>query len=237
VASHESAAYLHGLDVLVPGGASAPQLILTRSSQAPGRASVRGALIRVAAIPGDHVTEAFGIPVTTVPRTVMDIARTTGFMEGVVAADSALHGHAAIKVEFAVVLEGCAQWRGVVRARRVIGFADVRAESVLESVARVRFAQFKIPTPALQANISGTRGFIGRADFCWHEYQTIGEADGALKYAERGRDRARAQLARDEKFRDAGWETFHFTWHEIYHEPQPTMDRLRRAFARRRRTG
>jgi very-short-patch-repair endonuclease len=167
----------------------------------------------------------------------MDIARTTGFMEGVVAADSALHSHAAIKVEFAVVLESCAQWRGVVRARQVIGFADARAESALESVARVRFAQFKIPAPALQANISGPRGFIGRADFCWHDYRTIGEADGALKYAEHGRERARAQLARDEKFRDAGWETFHFTWREIYHEPQQAIDRLRRALARRRPKG
>ena len=234
VASHESAAYLHGLDLLPSGGTSAPQLTLTRRSHEPGHALVRGARIRVATVPDDHVTELFGLPVTTVPRTVMDIARTTGFMEGVVAADSALRSHAAIKVEFAVVLESCAQWRGVVRARRVVGFADMRAESALESVARVRFAQFKIPTPALQANISGAFGFIGRADFCWHEHRTIGEADGALKYEERGRERARAQLARDEKFRDAGWETFHFTWREIYHEPLPTMDRLRRAFARRR---
>jgi very-short-patch-repair endonuclease/predicted transcriptional regulator of viral defense system len=235
IASHESAAYLHGLDVLLPGGTSAPRLTLTRSSQAPGRALVRGTVIRVATAPEDHVTQVFGLPVTTVPRTVMDIARTTGFMEGVVAADSALHSHAAIKVEFAVVLESCAQWRGVVRARQVIGFADARAESALESVGRVRFAEFKIPAPALQANISGAAGFIGRADFCWHEYRTIGEADGALKYAEHGTERARAQLARDEKFRDAGWETFHFTWREIYHEPQPTIDRLRRALARRRR--
>lgn len=236
VVSHESAAYLHGLDLLTAGATSAPPLILTRSRQAPGRALVRGALIRVATVPDDHVAELFGLPVTTVPRTVMDIARTTGFLEGVVAADSALRSHAAIKVEFAVVQESCAQWRGVVRARRVVGFADMRAESALESVARVRFAQFKIPTPALQANISGAQGFIGRADFCWHEYRTIAEADGALTYEDRARERARAQLARDEKFHDAGWETFHFTWREIYHEPQPTIDRLRRTFARRRRT-
>ena len=236
VASHQSAAYLHGLDLLLSDGTSAPPPTMTRNSQAPGRALVRGALIRVATVPDDHVTELFGLPVTTVPRTVMDIARTTGFMDGVVAADSALRSHAAIKVEFAVILESCAQWRGVVRARRVIGFADARAESALESVARVRFAQFKIPVPALQANINGAQGFIGRADFCWHEYRTIAEADGALKYEDRARERARAQLARDEKFHDAGWETFHFTWREIYHEPQPTIDRLRRAFARRRRT-
>jgi hypothetical protein len=28
--------------------------------------------------------------------------------------------------------------------------------------------------------------------------------------------------------------TFHFTWREIYHEPAPTIDRLRRVFARNR---
>ena len=104
----------------------------------------------------------------------MDIARTTGFMEGVVAADYALHSHVAIKVEFAIILEDCARWRGIARARQVLDFADSRAESALESVARVRFAQFAIPPPALQVNIRGAQGFIGRADFCWHEYQTIG---------------------------------------------------------------
>jgi very-short-patch-repair endonuclease len=234
VASHESAAYLHGLDLLLPTGTTVPRVTLTRRPQEPSRSLVRGTLIRVARMPNDHVTTIFGIPVTTVARTVMDIARTTGFMEGVVAADSALHKHVAVKVEFAIILKDCAQWKGIVQARQVLGFADGRAESVLESVARVRFAQYRIPTPALQVNISGAQGFIGRADFCWDEYRTIAETDGALKYEERGRERARAQLARDEKFHDAGWGTFHFTWREIYHEPAPTTDRLRRVFTRNR---
>jgi very-short-patch-repair endonuclease len=69
-------------------------------------------------------------------------------------------------------------------------------------------------------------------DFCWHGYRTIAEADGAMKYDDQGRERARAQLARDEKFHDEGWSTFHFTWREIYHEPAPAIDRLRRTFAR-----
>ena len=186
-------------------------------------------------LPDDHVTTVLGIPVTTVARTVTDLSRTSGFMAGVVAADSALYKHAAVKVEFAIVLRDCVQWRGIVRARQVLDFADGRAESALESVARVRFAQYRIPPPGLQVNIRGAQGFIGRADFCWDEYRTIAEADGALKYEEQGRARARAQLARDEKFHDAGWGTFHFTWREIYHEPAPTIDRLRRTFTRNRR--
>ena len=234
VASHESAAYLHDIDLLLPSGTTVPRVTLTRRPQAPSRSLVRGALIRVAMVPDDHITTVLGVPVTTVARTVTDIARTTGFMEGVVAADSALRKHTVLKVELAIVLRDCAQWKGIVRARQVLDFADGRAESALESVARVRFAQYRIPPPGLQANICGTHGFIGRVDFCWDEYQTIAEADGALKYEEEGRARARAQLARDEKFHDAGWGTFHFTWREIYHEPTPTIDRLRRAFARNR---
>jgi very-short-patch-repair endonuclease len=235
VASHESAAYLHGIDLLLPPGTTVPLVTLTRRPRETSRSLRNGALIRVARLPDDHVTTALGIPVTTVARTVMDIARTTGFMEGVVAADSALHNHVAIKVEFAVILEDCARWSGLVQARQVLNFADSRAESALESVARVRFAQHRIPPPSLQVNIRGAEGFIGRADFCWDEDRTIAEADGALKYDDRGRERARAQLARDEKFHDAGWGTFHFTWRDIYHDATSTIDRLRRAFARNRK--
>lgn len=237
VASHESAAYLHGIDVLLPPRTTVPRITLTRRPKGPGRSLVSGALIRVAMLPDDHVTAAFGIPVTTVARTVMDIARTSGFMEGVAAADSALYKHAAVKVEFAIILQYFAQRRGVVRARQVLDFADGRAESALESVARVRFAQSGIPPAGLQVNIRGAQGFIGRVDFCWDEYRTIAEADGALKYEDQGQGRARAQLARDEKFHDAGWGTFHFTWREIYYEPAPTIDRLRRTFTRNRRQG
>lgn len=232
VASHESAAYLHGIDLLLPAGRKVPLITLTRRAKEPGRALVRGALVRVASLPDDHVTAAFGVPVTTVARTVMDVARTSGFVEGVVAADSALHSHGVIKVEFAIILEECGQWPGVVRARQVLGFADGRAESALESIARVRFAEFGIRPPDLQVNIRGRQGFIGRADFCWHEYRTIAEADGAMKYDDQGPERARAQLARDEKFHDEGWGTFHFTWREIYHEPALAIDRLHRTFAR-----
>lgn len=232
VASHESAAFLHGIDLLLPEGRTTPLITLTRRPKEPSRALVHGALVRVATLPEDHVGSAFGIPVTTPARTVMDIARASGFLEGVVAADSALRSHVVVKVEFAIILEECGQWPGVVRARQVLGFADGRAESALESVARVRFAEFGIRPPALQVSIRGRQGFIGRADFCWPEYRTIAEADGAMKYDDQGRERARAQLARDEKFHDEGWGTFHFTWREIYHEPTTAIDRLRRTFAR-----
>jgi hypothetical protein len=48
VASHESAAYLHGIDLLLPTGTTVPRVTLTRRSQAHRRSLVKGALIRVA---------------------------------------------------------------------------------------------------------------------------------------------------------------------------------------------
>jgi hypothetical protein len=51
---------------------------------------------------------------------------------------------------------------------------------------------------------------VGRVDFLWEG--TIGEADGALKYADP--QRAIAQLRRDARLRTAGFEVVHFTWDE-----------------------
>ena len=41
-------------------------------------------------LPAEHVGGRLGVPVTTVPRTVIDLARVLDFRAGVVVADSAL---------------------------------------------------------------------------------------------------------------------------------------------------
>jgi very-short-patch-repair endonuclease len=58
---------------------------------------------------------------------------------------------------------------------------------------------------------------IGRADFLWRAYRTIGEAGGAIKYSDPSR--AIAQLRRDASLRAAGFEVVHFTWDEIIRVP------------------
>ena len=116
----------------------------------------------------------------------MDIARSIGVHGGSRGRGLRVDSHNVVKVEFAIILGECGQWPGVVRARQVLGGGDGRAESALESVARVRFAESGIPPPNLQVNVHGKQGFIGRVDFCWHGYRTIAEADGAMKYDDQG---------------------------------------------------
>jgi hypothetical protein len=174
------------------------------------------------------------MPVTTAARTVIDIARTSTLMEGVVVADSALQERHTSKAELRRVLARCERWPGIGQARKVVDFADGLAESVLESCARVTFGDQGLPPPELQVHITGQDGrLIARVDFCWRRYHTIAEADGLLKY-ESGR-KAIAELKRDRLLREAGYEVIHFTWQELFGEPALVAARIRTAFDRARR--
>jgi len=226
VASHQSAATIHGLDLLNRPG----QLVtLTRSPLRPSnRAQSDGILFHMAELPAKHVTKLFGIRVTTVSRTVVDLARTSPFKAAVVAADSALRADKTTKAELADVCEACKQWPGITRAREVVEFSDDRAESVLESCARVVFRQQGLEPPELQATIHGD-AFAYRVDFYWPAHRTIVEADGLAKYADR-KDLLE-QFRRDRLLRDAGYKVVHFTWRELFETPEAVVARVRAAFA------
>ncbi|HXZ66934.1 MAG TPA: DUF559 domain-containing protein [Streptosporangiaceae bacterium] len=225
VVSHQSAAYLHKIDLV---GRHDPAVHVTRP---PGAGWHGATAIRqhCAALPAGHVTDLLGLRCTTAARTVLDLARTLPFRAGVVAADSALHQRLATEEELRSVLAACSRWRGATIAADVIAFADSQSESPLESIARVVFRDQGLPPPKLQALI-GTAAEVARVDFFWAKYRTIVEVDGALKYADP--QRARAQLERDAWLRSLGYEVVHFTWEEITTMPEVVATRIRAAFRR-----
>jgi hypothetical protein len=225
VASHQSAALIHRLDLL-----KAPTEGLVWMTRAPGTyrgRSVRGTRFHSAGLPKEHVTTLYGVPVTTATRTVLDLARSLPFMEGVVTADSALRLGKTTKSGLLRMLRSCAGWPGIDRARRVIEFSNELSESALESCARVIFAEWGLPTPALQVDIIDGQ-LIGRVDFYWHECRTVAEADGMAKYEDP--QRARQQIQRDNLLREAGYKVVHFTWTELFTDPARVVARIRRAF-------
>lgn len=162
VASHESAALVHGVQLLRKPAAGS--VTLTRPAGAHKSRSARaGITLHAAGLPPGHVTTKFKVPVTTAARTVADLARTSSFMAGVVAADSARHRGKTTKPQIHAVLDACPQWPGASQARNVAEFSDQRAESVLESCARVVFADHGLPPPDLQVELGAER-FAGRVD-------------------------------------------------------------------------
>lgn len=231
VVSHQTAAQLHGLSMLEPPPAL---LSVTRPPGVGSRSGRPGVRVHCAALPDEHVGGRLAVPVTTVPRTVIDLARALDFRAGVVIADSALQQKLTSKKELRAVIDACPRWRGVRRAAQVVDFADSRAESPLESLARVVFADCGLPTPELQVEIRDAE-FIGRVDFLWREFRTIAEVDGAGKYDDRSR--ATRQLRRDKRLREAGYQVVHFDWKEINGDLGYVAASMRAAFELGSRSG
>lgn len=232
VASHQSAALIHGLDLYPRPPA---RVVMTRSPvRRSGRRESAAVFFHTADLPSDHVTRVLGAKVTTVARTVVDIARTSSFMTGVVATDSALRTALASETVASFVTrealvamcDACTGWPGIRSARRVVDFADPRAESVLESCARVFFHEHGLEPPELQFTITGP-DFRYTVDFYWPRYRVVAEADGAVKYSDPGR--AIRQLQRDQQLRDHGEKVVHFTWRELFKTPRAVTDRVRKA--------
>jgi hypothetical protein len=225
VGSHQSAARVHGFDLLK--GPSPELVTLTCRPRVRRRSRpTAGILFRTAELPDQHVTSACGTRVTSRARTVVDLARMLPFVEAVVVADSALRAGTTTKEELTNVCDDCPRWPGIGQARRVVTFSDGLAESVLESCARVMFDAFGLEPPELQVTVGGP-GFACRVDFCWERHKTIAEADGLGKYA--SRDDILSQFRRDRLLRDEGYKVVHFTWRELFDTPALIIARIGRA--------
>lgn len=177
----------------------------------------------------DETEMLYGVPVTTLARTAVDVARTRGFAAGVVCADVAL-ARGATLADLAQLVARSSRWPGIQSARRAATFADALAESALESLGRVRFEEQGLPAPELQVWLGSADDRIGRVDHYWPEHRTVAEADGAVKYAA-GTGLFEEKL-REDRLRDAGFEVVRYTWDEALRFPEVLAARIRRAFAR-----
>lgn len=230
VASHHSAARVYGIEML-HAPADDVLTVTIKPGRQSGRARDADIVLHAAELPEDHVTKFRGMPVTTLARTVADIARTSTFAQGVVSADSAMRCEPNLPSKIRAVLQDCPRWPGVDMARKVADFASWVPESPLESAARAVFHENGLPPPVLQAPIMGTDNKLtARTDFCWPEYGAIGEADGAGKYRARGAIKAHHE--RDSRIWAVGWEVAHFMWDDLFADPADVVSRIRFAFER-----
>lgn len=233
VACTSSAARIHGLEMLTEPPANVVTLLRPDARKRNRRASGDIVFRAAALVPeGDperqHVISAYGVRVTTTPRTVADLARELPFIDGVVVADSALRRYSFWKDAYRRVLTSCSGWPGLDQARKAIEFADPRAESVLESALRVRLHEWGFAPPETQVAVAiGTKSV--RVDFLYREHKTVIEADGMAKLSGEGSNQK--QHRRDQSLRDAGLKVVHVTWRELFYEPELVIIRIRKAFA------
>lgn len=218
VVTGRSAAVLHGL----PGRVVPLRPELT----VPRERSTRRAGASEAGLPGDHLESWWGVPVTSVPRTVVDLARRDRG-DGLMGADAALRERLVHRDELTEVLATMSRWCGARQAREVLALADPLAESALESLTRLALHDAGFPTPQLQVEIAvpGLRHPY-RVDMLWPEQRLILEADGRGKYTDTELWR---EKKREHRLRALGYRIERVLWSDVVDTWSDTCDLLRAA--------
>ncbi len=215
LASHDSAAVLHGIARPSAGWPDTVQLVL------PGAANFTGPrlVLRVSPVPEHHRTFVGDIPATSIARTAVDLARGRRLPAALIPLDSAArilvarststHGNAlrhAVQVadhrelaraELAEALAACFGWAGTVPVREALPHVDPASESPLESRSRGWFIEAGLGALAPGSPIA-CAGTTYWADFCEPRRRVIGEADGWSKYGDTAAD-FRAALGRERR--------------------------------------
>ncbi len=227
--SHTSAAVLHGLPLW---GVRLDRVDATRDRTSGARTS--GVVhLHAATLEPDEVVLVDGVLATSVARTLADLGRALPFEAALVPADAALFRGLVTPAELLVAVDRAARRPNNGVARRVVAFADGRAESVGETRSRVAIRRAGLPPPVLQHAVIGTR-----TDFCWTDRRTVGEFDGKVKYSRRclrpgenPGDAVFAEKRREDALRDHGLEVVRWVWDELDAFDGPRA-RLLRAFSR-----
>jgi predicted transcriptional regulator of viral defense system len=218
VASHASAAVLHGLPTWE---IALDHVSVTRNRRSGGRRH-RLIHVRTARLAPDEVVQLDGRAVTSVARTVVDLGRTASFESAVVTADAALATGAVDATELAESVRRVDRWPGCPAARRAIRFADGGAESVGESRSRIAIRRAGLPAPVTQWQVrDGDGRRVARVDFGWPEQSVVGEFDGEIKYGRLVRPgRSPGEVVFEEKLREdelgaLGLAVVRWTWADL----------------------
>jgi hypothetical protein len=218
VVSHSSAAALHGLPLW---GVPLNQVHVTRRPPARTDSDTR-LRSHAARLPDEDVVHVGSIPVTSVARTVVDLARVLPFAPALVVTDAALRDPGLSRDDLRTVLEAAAGTRGTRAARRVVEAADGRSESVGESRSRAIMIQLGLPLPDLQIEVRRADGvLVGRSDFAWRAQRLLGEFDGRVKYGRLLRpgqepgDAVFEEKRREDALRAEGWGMVRWVWRDL----------------------
>ena len=133
-----------------------------------------------------------GMQVTPLGQTVVDCLLETGFTDGMTVADSALGKNGVTRemlLEEVELRRAKCKPRCAKTAAHVLEYADARAESGGESVARARMIATGFAPDHLQYELVDPydSALSMRSDFAWEQMArvlTLGELDGLVKYTD-----------------------------------------------------
>lgn len=217
VRSHECAAEAQGLHPVVTG-----RLVFTTRHGDHHR--LDGVIVhQLRDVQPRHVVDLGGMPTTTVPRTIVDLAAISHVARLRHIVENAVNDRLVTDEAIGCVLGDVARRgkRGMGRLVKVLAdrapgepVSDSELERML--LRAVRFAG--LADPVAQFPHPGRVPGKGRVDFAYPDARLILEADGRRwhqRIADLKRDRAR-----DNEAARAGWLTMRFMWEELDNDPE-----------------
>src|SRR6185312_5155507 len=166
--------------------------------------------------------------------TVIEVARTLRRPRALAMLDAALHIGACTHGELDAVIREQKGRRGIVKVRELIGHADGRAESPMESEARLAFIDNQVPMAELQYSILDHYGKLWRVDFAWPEAMVVAEYDSIAWHL--GREALLHDRLKTARLQERGWMIIPMTVDDIRHDPVGLSDRLKFHVASRRKS-
>ncbi len=167
-----------------------------------------------------------GILVTSLARTVIDVARVESVENAIVTVDAALAGvhltTTVVRVDRTALMDELSRCgaRGRAAARFAVEFGSGDSGSPGESLSRLGLHRAGLTRPLLQHQVEDQQGIMF-ADFAWPQYGLLGEFDGVGKYLrhEWTDGRSPGQVVTDEKWREdrlraLGWRVIRWGWNE-----------------------
>ena len=173
---------------------------------------------------GAPMAEVRGRPATTAAWTAIEVARSLRRPRSLATLDAALRSGTCDRLELARALTKQAGRRGVVVVRELLPLADPRAESPMESEARLVIIDGGLPAPVLQYELIDGRGQLRRLDFAWPDYRVAAEYDGMDWHS--GADAMLANRNRTSALMDIRWTVVPIVFEDVRRRPDDLVSRI-----------
>lgn len=164
---------------------------------------------------------------TTTPAwTAVEVARSLRRPRALATLDAALRSGTVKSPDLWRAAVEQAGRRGIVAVRDLIPLADGRAESPMESEARLAMIDGGLPTPELQFEVIDGNRELRRLDFAWPEQRVAAEYDGLDWHS--GPEAMRRDRRRAAALMDVGWVVIAIVFEDVRYRAWEFVARIDR---------
>lgn len=175
---------------------------------------------------GAPLTRVSGRLATSPEWTAVEVARQLRRPRALATLDAALRSGTCTVGELESVICEQKGRRGIVAVRELLSHADPRAESPMESEARLVFIDGGLPVPELQYEIVDRDGRLWRVDFAWPDAHLVAEYDSMQWHATP--EALKHDRMKTARLQDCGWTCMPLVVEDVRRYPLDLVARVAR---------